>query len=171
MAMEIPVLDEYFENIVEVKDARLRNQCTMECEFCDYTRNIRLPGKPIADELHIDKKGNSDEGIRFIDIGRLKLNRKKQKEGIEGLRNIIYNGDRISEKLKPIFAGAAISGLFAIFYDTDGQDYFRIKNIPDTIEARRLLGILGLKINDTVSSMKMTARSSLAHTDKRSNVV
>jgi hypothetical protein len=41
MAMEIPVLEEYFEDI-EVKDARLRNQCTMECEFCDCTRNIRL---------------------------------------------------------------------------------------------------------------------------------
>jgi hypothetical protein len=36
-AMEIPVLKEYFENIVEVKDTRLRDQCTMECEFCDCT--------------------------------------------------------------------------------------------------------------------------------------
>src|ERR671931_56131 len=43
MAMEIPVLSKYFDNIVEVKDARLRNRCTMECEFCDCTRNIRLP--------------------------------------------------------------------------------------------------------------------------------
>jgi hypothetical protein len=30
MAMEIPTLKEYFDNIVEVKDARLRDQCTME---------------------------------------------------------------------------------------------------------------------------------------------
>ena len=45
MAMEIPILDEYFDNIIEVKDARLRDQCTMECEFCDCTRNIKLPGK------------------------------------------------------------------------------------------------------------------------------
>lgn len=173
MAMEIPVLEEYFEDTVEVKDARLRNQCTMECEFCDCTRNIRLPGKPITDELHIDKEkeGNPDEGIRFTDIGRLKLNRKKQKEGIEGLRNTIDNGDRISEKLKSIFAGAAISGLFVIFYDVESQDYFRIKNIPDTIEARRLLSTLELKVDDTVSSMKMTARNSLAQNDKRSNVV
>jgi hypothetical protein len=61
MAMEVPVLEEYFENIFEVKDARLRNQCTMECEFCDCTRNLRIPGKPITDELHRkQKKGNSD---------------------------------------------------------------------------------------------------------------
>ena len=40
MAMEIPVLKEYFKDIVEVKDARLRDQCTMECEFCDlYQKN------------------------------------------------------------------------------------------------------------------------------------
>jgi hypothetical protein len=45
MAMEIPILDEYFDDIIEVKDARLRDQCTMECEFCDCTRNIKLPGK------------------------------------------------------------------------------------------------------------------------------
>ena len=44
MAMEIPTLKEYFDNIVEVKDARLRDQCTMECEFCDCTRSIKLLG-------------------------------------------------------------------------------------------------------------------------------
>jgi hypothetical protein len=38
---------------------------------------------------------------------------------------------------KPLFAGAAISGLFAIF--RDGSDYFRIKNISDNREARNLL--------------------------------
>ena len=173
MAMEIPVLEDYFENIVEVKDARLRNQCTIECEFCDCTRNIRLPGKPIADELNINKQKewNSYEDIRFVDIGRLKLNRKKQKEGIEGLRTTMDYIERTSEKLKPIFAGAAVSGLFVIFYDTGDQDYFRIKNVPDTVESRRLLNTLGLTINDNVDSMKMTANSSLAHTDKRSNVV
>jgi hypothetical protein len=82
MAMEIPVLKEYFEDIVEVKDARLRDQCTMECEFCDCTRNIRLPGKSVVNELQIDNEWKSDE---FVDIGRLRLNRKKQKEGIERL--------------------------------------------------------------------------------------
>ena len=169
MAMEIPVLKEYFKDIVEVKDARLRDQCTMECEFCDCTRNIRLPGEPIANELHLDK-----EEEKFIDIGRLRLNRKKQKEGIEGLKNAIssYNNrDRIINKLRLIFAGAATKGLFAIFYDVDDQDYFRIKNLPDTIEARRLLGTLELKVEDTISSMKMTVRNSLAQSDKRSNVV
>ena len=58
-----------------------------------------------------------------------------------------------------------------IFYDKGDQDYFRIKNIPDTIEALMLLDTLGLTIGDTVDSIKMTARSSLAQTDKRSNVV
>src|ERR671923_1885359 len=56
MAMEIPVLSRYFDNIVEVKDARLRNQCTMECEFCDCTRNIKLPGQSLIDKLGISKK-------------------------------------------------------------------------------------------------------------------
>lgn len=35
MAMEIPVLNQYFESVSEIKDARFRGQCTMECEFCD----------------------------------------------------------------------------------------------------------------------------------------
>ena len=171
MAMEIPVLKEYCEDIVEVKDARLRDQCTMECEFCDCTRNIRLPGKSVANELQIDNEWKSDE---FVDMGRLRLNRKKQKEGIEELRNIVYSnhdsGDQKRNRI-PLFAGAAISGLFVIFYDKGDQDYFRIKNIPDTIEARKLLDTLGLTIGDTVVSIKMTARNSLAQTDKRSNVV
>ena len=171
MAMEIPVLKEYFKDIVEVKDARLRDQCTMECEFCDCTRKIRLTGKSIANELQIDNEWKSDE---FVDMGRLRLNRKKQMEGIEGLRNIVYsNHDSGDQKRNraPIFSGAAISGLFVIFYDKGDHDYFRIKNIPDTIEARKLLDTLGLTIGDTVNSIKMTARSSLAQTDKRSNVV
>jgi hypothetical protein len=167
MAMEIPVLKEFFEDVVEVKDARLRDQCTMECEFCDCTRNIRLPGRSVADELQIDDKHSSNE---FVDIGRLRLNRKKQKEGIEGLRSII-NSNIEDNNLVPIFAGSAVSGLFAIFYDRSNQDYFRIKNIPDTVEAYRLLNTLGLTANDSVSSMKMTAQSSLAHSDSRSNIV
>lgn len=111
------------------------------------------------------------EDTYVIDIGRLKLNRKKQKEGIEGLRITINYIERTSEKLKPIFPGAVISGLFVILYDIDRQDYFRIKNIPDTPEARRLLGLLELKVDDTVSTMKATPRNSLAQNDKRSNIV
>ncbi len=42
MAMEIPKLSKYFGDAVEVKDARLRNHCTMECEFCDCTRNVKF---------------------------------------------------------------------------------------------------------------------------------
>src|SRR5215469_3908957 len=52
MVMEIPVLNQYFENISEVKDARFRDQCTMECEFCDCTRSIKLPGKQLMNELN-----------------------------------------------------------------------------------------------------------------------
>ena len=47
MAMEIPVLNQYFASVSKVKDARFRDQCTMECEFCDCTRSIKLPGKTI----------------------------------------------------------------------------------------------------------------------------
>jgi hypothetical protein len=154
----------------------LRDQCTMECEFCDCTRNIRLPGKSLANEWHINrrKKERSDEDNDFVDLGRLRLNRKKQKEGIEGLRNILDScnrSDKIGKKPRPIFAGAAILGLFAILYDNDSQDYFRIKNIPDVAESRKLLSTLALKVRDTVGSMKSTARNSLAKSDKRSNVI
>ena len=41
MAMEIPTLEEYFDSVVEVKDARLRDQCTMECGFCNCTRSYK----------------------------------------------------------------------------------------------------------------------------------
>jgi hypothetical protein len=53
--MEIPVLNKYFEDIIEVKDAWLRDQCTMECEFCDCTRNMKLPGKSLVNELNLNK--------------------------------------------------------------------------------------------------------------------
>ena len=35
MAMEIPTLNEYFESVEQVTDARFREKCTMECEACD----------------------------------------------------------------------------------------------------------------------------------------
>jgi hypothetical protein len=101
----------------------------------------------------------------FIDIGRLKLNRRKQQEGIASLRNLLHSS---KYNIKPIFAGAAISGLFAIFYD--GSDYFRIKNILDNEDAHNLLKSIGPRIC-TVLSMKQTARNSLAQSDTRSNVV
>jgi hypothetical protein len=110
MAMEIPLLRKYFNKIIEVNDARFRDQCTMECEFCDCTRNIKLPGKPLVSELEIDN--NESVKCNFIDLGGPNLNRKKQKQGIQGLRSII--SDNQNNILKPIFAGAAVSGLFAI---------------------------------------------------------
>jgi hypothetical protein len=167
MAMEIPVLNEYFDNIPEVRDARFRNQCTMECEFCDCTRNIKLPGKPLMDELSTLMKSQPYHD-NFIDIGRIKINRKKQKEGVYALKSL--SNDKGYSKLKSIFAGAAISGLFTIFHD--GTDYFRIKNIPDNPESREILRTLGLEVYESVDSIKSSAKSSsLANSDKRSNVV
>jgi hypothetical protein len=185
MAMEIPVLRKYFDEVIEVKDARLRDQCTMECEFCDCTRNMKLLGKSLINDLNINKRkeepgrgelvessdnNGDDVNIDFVDIGRIHLDRKKQKEGIEGLK-IVYASSRANNStIKPIFAGAAISGLFAIFHD--GDNYFRIKNVPDNEESRQLLYDLGFKqVNGDVQSMKMTAMDSLAKSDKRSNVV
>ena len=182
MAMEIPVLNKYFDDVIEVKDARLRDQCTMECEFCDCTRNIKLPGKSLANELNINKikeeeeqLGGDDDDNGFLDIGRIRLNRKKQKEGLEGLKSVFAannNDNGVNKsKVKPIFAGAAISGLFAILHDSD-NNYFRIKNIPDNKESRQFLSNLGFEqVNGDVQSMKMTAMNSLAKSDKRSNVV
>jgi hypothetical protein len=170
MAMEIPVLNEYFEDVSEIRDARFRDQCTMECEFCDCTRNIKLPGKPLMDELSTLLTSQPYRDIRstnFIDIGRIKVNRKKQKGGIYALKSLCNNNSY--NKLESIFVGAAISGLFAIFHD--GTDYFRIKNIPDNAESREILRSLGLEVYDSVDSIKSSARSSLASSDKRSNVV
>src|SRR5918994_6482326 len=120
MAMEIPTLKEYFDKYCRGKDVRLRDQCTMECEFCDCTQSIKLPGKCLSGELDIPKEEINSNDNKFLDIGRLKLNRKKQHESIESLRNLLHDGN---DSVKTIFAGAAaISGLFAIFYD--GTDFF-----------------------------------------------
>jgi hypothetical protein len=173
MAMEIPVLNQYFENVSEVKDARFRDQCTMECEFCDCTRNIKLPGRPLMDELDIAPKeeGYENYNTDFTDMGRIRLNRKKQKEGMVALKTLYDdNNNNNTKDVKAIFAGAAISGLFAIFHD--GTDYFRIKNIPDNGESRLILQKLGLEVYSSVESIKSSAiNSSLANSDKRSNVV
>ena len=96
----------------------------------------------MADELDIPKEGAHSNDNEFVDIGRLKLIRKKQQEDIESLRNLLHNG---KNSVKPIFAGATISGLFAIFYDD--EDYFRIKNISDSEEARELLEGVGYNIS------------------------
>jgi hypothetical protein len=167
MAMELPTLGEYFDSIIEVKDARLREEYTMECEACDCTRAIKLPGKSLIDKLNIQKEvlGLSNNNS-FIDMGRIRLNRRKQREGIEALKNVINECN--SESIKPVMAGAAISGLFVIFQD---NEFFRVKNIPDTREARQLISKLGLGLNDKVEMVKTQARSSLAQSDRRSNIV
>jgi hypothetical protein len=76
----------------------------------------------LSGELDIPKEEINSNENKFVDIGRLKLNRKKQHEGIESLRNLLHNGN---DSVKTIFAGAAISGLFAILYD--GTDVFKNK--------------------------------------------
>ena len=169
MAMESPTLREYFDSIVEVKDARFRDKCTMECEACDCTRAIKLPGKPLIEKLNLVKDVLQERKIdstKFLDIGRIVLNRRKQRQGIDALKNIVY--ECTSSKIKPIIAGAAISGLFAIFYD---GEYFRIKNIPDTDEARQIFDKLGLSISDSVQSVKQNTKQSLAGSDTYSNIV
>lgn len=169
MAMESPTLREYFDIILEVKDARFRDKCTMECEACDCTRAIKLPGKPLIEKLNLVKDVLQERKIdstRFLDIGRIVLNRRKQRQGIDALKNIVY--ECTSSKIKPIIAGAAISGLFAIFYD---GEYFRIKNIPDTNEARQIFDKLGLSISDSVQSVKQNTKQSLAGSNTYSNIV
>ena len=112
MAMEIPVLNEYFENISEVRDAPFRDQCTMECEFCDCTRNIKLPGKPLMDELGTLMTSQPYHD-NFIDLGRIKLNRKKQKVGVYALKSLC--NDNSFNKLKSILADALIVNIENMF--------------------------------------------------------
>jgi len=170
MAMELPTLKEYFESIEEVKDARLREECTMECEACDCTRVIKLPGKSLADKMNIPKIEFQEIGIKedssFVDFGRIQLNRKRQDIGLDALKNIIIESN--FKSIKPIKAGAAISGLYVIFKD---EEFFRIKNIPDIKEARQLIDKLGLGPVDSVESVKSQAKSSLAKNDRRSNII
>jgi len=171
MAMEIPTLKEYFESVEEVKDARFRDKCTMECEACDCTRAIKLPGMPLVKKLNlrnVDMHSKEISRTEFIDYGRVELKRQKQRQGIHALKTIV---DECSpSKIKPVMAGAAISGLFAIFHDDNGE-YFRIKNIPDTNEARHILVKIGLDIHDSVESVKDNAKCSLAGSDRYSNIV
>lgn len=171
MAMEIPTLKEYFESVEEVRDARFRDKCTMECEACDCTRAIKLPGMPLVKKLNLEDDDISKKEIsrtEFIDYGRVELKRQKQRQGIDALKKVI--DECLSSKIKPVIAGAAISGLFAIFYDGDGE-YFRIKNIPDTNEAHHILDKLGLSLYESVKSVKENARCSLAGSDRYSNIV
>lgn len=122
----------------------------------------------MVDKLDIQKEELSglSNNISLVDMGRIRLNRRKQREGVEALKNVFNECD--SESIKPVMAGATISGLFVIFQD---DEFFRIKNIPDTREARQLISELGLVLNDTVEMVRSQARSSLARSDRRSNIV
>jgi hypothetical protein len=124
----------------------------------------------LVEELGIDK-GIKPEKDNFVDIGRISLKRKKQGTGIEGLRDVIgkiKNGNKVI----PMFAAAAISGLFAIFYNYDDGDYLRIKNISDTAGNKELLKSIGLDVCYDVESMNTAAaKSSIAKDCKWSNVV
>ena len=171
MAMEIPELNKYFNKVVEVKDARSRSECTMECEACDCTRAIKLPGMQLVKNLNLgsnDTDRKENDKMEFIDYGRVELRRHKQRQDIDALRKVV--DECLSSKIKPVMAGAAISGLFAIFHDDNGE-YFRIKNIPDTNEARHILVKIGLDIHDSVESVKDNAKCSLAGSDRYSNIV
>ena len=171
MAMEIPTLNEYFESVEQVADARFREKCTMECEACDCTRAIKLPGMQLVKNLNLgsnDTDRKENDKTEFIDYGRVELRRHKQRQGLDAVKKVV--DECLSSKIKPVMAGAAISGLFAIFYDDNGE-YFRIKNIPDTNEARHILIKLGLDIHDSVESVKENARCSLAASDRYSNIV
>ena len=143
----------------------------MECEACDSTRAIKLPGMPLLEKMNLGKDDIDKKGIvrtEFIDYGRVKLNRLKQRQGIDALKKVV--NECLSLKIKPVIAGAAISGLYAIFHDDNGE-YFRIKNIPDTNEDRHILNKLGLDIHNSVESVKENARCSLAASDRYSNIV
>ena len=54
----------------------------------------------------INNNDRNDDDL--IDIGRIRLNRKKQKEGIESLKNVSIDkgsDDDDDDKIKPVFAG------------------------------------------------------------------
>ena len=63
---------------------------------------------------------NGDDNNGFLDIGRIRLNRKKQKKGLGGLKSVFAdnngNGSNNS-KIKPVLR--ELSGLFTIFHDGD----------------------------------------------------
>ena len=74
------------------------------CEACDCTRSIKLPGKPLVDELGFGKEEAEPKKDKFVDMGRIKLNRKKQKEGIQGLKNILkISTSNENSDVKPVF--------------------------------------------------------------------
>lgn len=158
MQIEVPHLEDYFGEIT-VKDARRRKKCTMECEGCDCTRTYRLPGVSIFDRLDL-QKNNFDSD--YIDPGRISLNRKRQLCGIEGLRMALNSAAEVFE------GGTTINGFYVIF--SDGDEFFRVKEIPDTQSIRSMLQQIGLAGLISVKSMRRSALNSLAARDCKSNI-
>ena len=88
MAMEIPVLEEYFENVSEVRDARFGTNVLWSVNSVMHQK-YKVAGKPLMDELSTLMKSQPyRDKDNFIDIGRIKLNRKKQKEGVYALKSL-----------------------------------------------------------------------------------
>ena len=93
MAMEIPTLKEYFESVEEVKDARFREKCTMECEACDCTRAIKLPGMPLVKKLNLE---DDDIGKKEI-LDKLGLSLYESVKSVkENARCSLAGSDRYS---------------------------------------------------------------------------
>ena len=60
--------------------------------------------------------------------------------------------------------GLAISGLFVIFYNKEDDDYFRVKNILDSNEARQVLAnTFNLRINDSTENIKTLQQEAHLH--------
>lgn len=93
MAMEIPTLKEYFESVEEVRDDRFRDKCTMECEACDCTRAIKLPGMPLVKKLNLE---DDDIGKKEI-LDKLGLSLYESVKSVkENARCSLAGSDRYS---------------------------------------------------------------------------
>jgi hypothetical protein len=110
MAMELPTLEEFFESVEEVKDARLMDESTMECDACDCTRAVKLPGVALLIKLKITRDEISSKNNSFVDFGRIPLNRKRQGQGLDALEAIFKN--HAANNIISVVAVAAISGLY-----------------------------------------------------------
>ena len=84
------------------------------------------------------------------------------------MRLVAYAGKK--QHRASISHEAAVSGLFAIFYEFKDKDYFRIKSMPDTIGARQMLKSIGSNVDYYVCSIKANALTLLAKSDRRSNI-
>ena len=88
---------QYF-NDIKVKHVRIREECTIECGFCDCTRIIKLPSKSLMHkESQMNKEVTNNGNVKeediicsFIEIGRVKMNRMKQRTGMQGVKILFF---------------------------------------------------------------------------------